>query len=499
MAGIKISALPSAALPLTGAEVTPIVQTGNTVKVPLNSMFSASTGSSQVGFVASGTGATLRTVQAKLRDVVNVKDFGAVGDGVTDDTTAIQNALNSGAGLVIAPAGTYKVTSLNVPSYTVLSGAGKNSTVISCSTSSGGITFTNTIDAGLCNLQVSASAAAYAVHVVSSSTYSMRPIFENLFVSGFSSSGIGIFFDVQGANPIYFPRLYNLDVDGGSPAPSVGTRIGVAFGGAGSTVTVGGEFFGARITNTLFGISHNKSDSVMGFGVQLDGQTNGASGGVGLLFTSGGGGYNKYFGTRFESTAVDVFVSFNAGSSDNFVEGVMGGATPSKIQDAGVRNSWSGSDGSGGLIDRQTDPVNLVNGIQLAGGTRLSNYVEGVFTPVVVGGSTAGTATYSYQTGEYTRIGNKVFFSASISFSGHTGTGAMNITGLPITPKIVANMRWTCSLNVQSMSFTGPSVYASIFGGDSTIYCSQTTAAGVASAIPIAASGALFVTGFYEV
>lgn len=48
----------------------------------------ASLSSNTVGFLQSGTGAVQRTAQAKLRDVVSVKDFGVVGDGVTDDTSA---------------------------------------------------------------------------------------------------------------------------------------------------------------------------------------------------------------------------------------------------------------------------------------------------------------------------------------------------------------------------------------------------------------------------
>ncbi len=73
----------------------------------------AGVGSAKVGFSAIALGSG-RTVQDKLRDSVSVKDFGAVGNGVADDTAAIQSAINTvltptGGGLYF-PKGTYKIT-----------------------------------------------------------------------------------------------------------------------------------------------------------------------------------------------------------------------------------------------------------------------------------------------------------------------------------------------------------------------------------------------------
>ena len=79
-------------------------------------------------FTQAGTGAVARTVDSKLKDVVSVKDFGAVGDGVADDTAAIQATFNHAAVQgckVFFPEGRYKHTGLdiNLRSSIVLEGA----------------------------------------------------------------------------------------------------------------------------------------------------------------------------------------------------------------------------------------------------------------------------------------------------------------------------------------------------------------------------------------
>lgn len=67
--------------------------------------------SEQVTFLAAGSGASQRTVRDKLRDVVSVNDFGAVGDGVADDTAAFNNAVTAaGTRNVFVPGGSYKIT-----------------------------------------------------------------------------------------------------------------------------------------------------------------------------------------------------------------------------------------------------------------------------------------------------------------------------------------------------------------------------------------------------
>lgn len=104
-----------------------------------------------VGYAAQ-TGASagdpvIRSVQAKLDDQASVRDFGAVGDGVADDTAAINRALyqlfcreaNSQIRRsLFFPAGTYLVTdTIKIPPFAKLVGEGAASTTIKLDITSG--------------------------------------------------------------------------------------------------------------------------------------------------------------------------------------------------------------------------------------------------------------------------------------------------------------------------------------------------------------------------
>lgn len=68
-------------------------------------------------FIQAGTGAVPRGAQNKMRDIVNVKDFGAIGDGVADDLAAFQNAGGTYA-YVEVPPGNYRLSASPVTNCT---------------------------------------------------------------------------------------------------------------------------------------------------------------------------------------------------------------------------------------------------------------------------------------------------------------------------------------------------------------------------------------------
>jgi hypothetical protein len=99
-------------VPINGADIIDQTITGD--KIANN----ASIASSKLTFTQSGIDAISRSVESKISDIISVKDFGAIGDGITNDTAAIQRAINSRSNrrTIYFPAGTYRTSSpITVP------------------------------------------------------------------------------------------------------------------------------------------------------------------------------------------------------------------------------------------------------------------------------------------------------------------------------------------------------------------------------------------------
>jgi len=151
----------------------------------------------KLSFTQSGTGATERTVESKLKDVVSVKDFGAVGDNVTDDTDAF-NAAITASNYVLIPAGTYKIsTQINLTG---------NKTIIGMSDANGyrplvsKINFTGA--SGNCFSATSAEFGGITIKniwiVGGNGSYAIRSsrpqsVFENIYMEEFNGGGIELF------------------------------------------------------------------------------------------------------------------------------------------------------------------------------------------------------------------------------------------------------------------------------------------------------------------
>lgn len=108
------------------------VSTGTTGQVALYSGTNTVTGFTMSGD-ATITPAGVVTV-TKAGTAINVRDYGAKGDGTTNDTAAIQSAITAAAAAgkpILIPAGIYRATSLTYPTGLAgITGAGRNNTIL---------------------------------------------------------------------------------------------------------------------------------------------------------------------------------------------------------------------------------------------------------------------------------------------------------------------------------------------------------------------------------
>jgi hypothetical protein len=139
-------------------------------------------GAGSGNFIQSGVGAVTRTMQNKVRESVSVKDFGAVGDGLVDDTAAFVSAIAVVAtgGLVEVPTGTYLISTVTISKSVRIQGSGKLSAIVKTA----GVT-AFTVAAGTNNVEIASMAINNAGTPYASLTSAVRAVAPSL------ASGIG--------------------------------------------------------------------------------------------------------------------------------------------------------------------------------------------------------------------------------------------------------------------------------------------------------------------
>lgn len=128
----------------------------------------------------------------------------------------------------------------------------------------------------------------------------------------------------------------------------------------------------------------------------------------------------------------------------------------------------------------------------------LNWYEEGVFTPTVVGSTSAGTAAYTRNTGRYTRVGRLVTFSIDLAWNAGTGTGNLIFAGLPFTSASINTGIGssfctfpTTAGNIHSPWMQGPTSQISSF--------QSPVGGGGVTAVPYSGNGDVMLFGSYIV
>ncbi len=159
----------------------------------------------------------------------------------------------------------------------------------------------------------------------------------------------------------------------------------------------------------------------------------------------------------------------------------------------------------GGIFGRNPtfNDVTVDGGIYIGGDTSsnlLDDYEEGTFTPVIIGTTTTGAGTYSTNAGHYTKIGNRVMYNIWIQWTAHTGTGNMDLSGLPFA----VNVNDASPANIYvggTVSLTAGNILAgyATFGTSKISFRQLPTGGGAGAAVPLDTSAQLFISGQYRI
>lgn len=188
--------------------------------------------------------------------------------------------------------------------------------------------------------------------------------------------------------------------------------------------------------------------------------------------------------TRAASGAFN-FLRFQANSVDEFT--ARGDGMLQIAQGLGVGNA---SPPASGIAFPATQ-------VAVADANTIDDYEEGTWNPI-----TGGTATYTTQLGQYTKIGRTVYISGLLQINSQ-GTGSLStISGLPFTASASGPGRWSMAVR-RFAGLAGNHVFVAGFtnGGQSSVSFDEMGAAAAATtqnALILQSGAEIEFSGFYD-
>lgn len=482
----------------------------------------------------------------QFQGAASVRWFGATGDGSTDDGPALAAACSMPDISLFVPAGIYSCESdlavdFDDVDWFALKGEGEalstivydgSGTLLTISLSANppqtkrgylidGLTFkTATHNTGtaidvdfpdayapgsrfahvITNCRFGHESAGWAFGIrLSAPTFG---VFKNL--KGLSDSQEGVFIEVTGGSPSngvdnHFDGIHAFECDVAMHFDSATAEGFYVSNFTAVNVNRGIVWEDTTSADPLLALT-NAHIAAIEYGVLVDGAGqclfNNAliyattSGGCGLaLMNTGaisGAGNHMVSGIHIQGSTGTVGVQIGADVSVvTLGDGRVNGAAQGLVIASGA---------SGVRVGGMFDIRNSATPITDAGTGTYYEYRAGSITPTVVGTSTAGTASYSFQDGGYVRQGNLVSFWLRVIYSSHTGTGNLRINGLPFT----VNGSITVHQGVGSLTYSND-LKALAVNGTTQVALQTYASGGSAADVPMDAGADIAISGQYFV
>lgn len=395
--------------------------------------------SSDLSFIQAGTGAVVRTAQNKMREIFSVADFGAVGDGSTDNSAAFQLAIDAAAATgkpcgVLVPNGTWRIDSeVAIQSNNVeLFGNGRGSLVtlyVDGAIKVGGAV-ASTLYSGVRGLAIGAASGITADAMVTF-TNTGRCYIESVFFQGHRKVAIQVG-DSGAGNAAPGTRVINC---GGVPETNATDAVLITGPATGDIVISGLNFNGVADQDGAILRVAGLTGSVDGliveniFGTQFD---------YGVLVDVGSG--SGLSNCNFTGGTLDCGGSLE----EAFYITAAGGAVVQNVNVTGLEINAAQDVGSNFAVRLSTDATAVMSDIKFNGNTIKDSRGGGI----LVSAGAAGMERISI-------VGNSVFDGNRAGANTDGIEVAGPISGLVIVANTITNdsTTWRHGINISAATF----------------------------------------------